>query len=167
MLIDMVDDQDRVVGQVRRDDVFRLRANFRVAHAFVFNRRGELLLQQIAPGKRHAGRWGSSMAGYVHSGEGYSEAAHRRLKEELGIIAQVEQAKYLSMEDSGCRKFITLFTVQYEGPLAPAPAEVSSIELRSPSEVSELLFQEESRFTPTFAFIFEQFFFPIGRVASR
>ena len=68
-LLDAVDANDHVIGVIRRGDVFAQRANFRVVHAFVFNALGELLLQQIAPRRRHPLMWGSSVAGFVASGE--------------------------------------------------------------------------------------------------
>src|SRR4051812_14416667 len=87
MLIDRVDRSDAVIGPIERRRVFELRANFRVVHVFVLDGRGRLLLQQIPHGgKRHPGHWGSSVAGYVFAGEGYDEAARRRLGQELDVV---------------------------------------------------------------------------------
>jgi isopentenyl-diphosphate delta-isomerase len=85
MLIDTVDKCDQVVGTIEKSAALRAGVNFRVVHVFVFNEDDLLLIQQIPGGKRHAGLWGSSVAGYVYSGETYEAAARRRLAQELGI----------------------------------------------------------------------------------
>jgi isopentenyldiphosphate isomerase len=74
-VIDAVDAHDQVVGTIRRGDIFVQRVNFRVVHAFVFNPDDAILLQHLAPQKpRHPLAWGSSVAGYVASGESYDQA---------------------------------------------------------------------------------------------
>src|SRR5947209_14765344 len=85
MLIDTVNKVDQVTGTIEKAAALDAGVNFRVVHVFVFNDKGELLIQQIPQGKRHAGMWGSSVAGYVYSGESYEQAALRRLRQELGI----------------------------------------------------------------------------------
>src|SRR5438067_12996334 len=86
MVIDAVDQSDSFIGPVRRNEVFRRRVNFRVVHILLFDRRGQLLVQQLASTRtRHSGYWGSSVAGYIFAGESYEAAAQRRLGEEIGI----------------------------------------------------------------------------------
>src|SRR5580692_4842 len=80
MDVDVVDGSDRVIGTGQRRHVLQQNAGFRVTHVFVFNRAGDLLLQQIAPGLRHPGQWGSSVAGYLRAGEDYRQAAERKLQ---------------------------------------------------------------------------------------
>ena len=111
MVIDAVDQSDSPTSIIRRDEVFRRRANFRVVHILVFNRRGELLLQQLSRTRtRHPGYWGSSVAGYNFAGESYEAAAGRRLGEELGIDGvPLTYIGKTSMEDDGCQKFIGYF----------------------------------------------------------
>src|SRR6266436_6616515 len=86
MLVDAVDQNDAPIGVIRRNEVFRQHANFRVAHDLIFNARGELLVQQLANTRtRHPDYWGSSVAAYLFAGESYQAAAKRRLAEELGV----------------------------------------------------------------------------------
>src|ERR1700730_1366042 len=118
MLIDIVNAEDKVIGTVDRQDVLTQAVNFRVAHVFVFNAAGLLLLPQIPQGKRHAGLWGSSVAGFVHSGETYGQAAARRLAKELGICKEPRFCLRTSLnEESGAVKFIHLFETTYDGPV--------------------------------------------------
>jgi isopentenyl-diphosphate delta-isomerase len=53
---------------------------------FIFNARGELLLQQRAPGKRlWPGFWSNTCCSHPRRGETLEQAIHRRLDEELGL----------------------------------------------------------------------------------
>lgn len=58
---------------------------------FVFNSRGELLLQQRAAGKRlWPGFWANSCCSHPRRGEAIGDAIHRRLREELGFDCALE-----------------------------------------------------------------------------
>jgi isopentenyl-diphosphate delta-isomerase len=53
---------------------------------FIFNTKGELLLQQRAPGKYHSGLlWTNTCCSHPRPGENIIDAAYRRLQEEMGI----------------------------------------------------------------------------------
>ena len=140
MLIDRVDQSDAVIGPIERGRVFELKANFRVVHVFVLDRRGRLLLQQIPPcGKRHPGNWGSSVAGYVFSGEGYEEAARRRLGQELGVAgAELQFFGKVPMDDAGCTKFIALFTARHDGPFRPDAGHIAALDFVDLQDIPEL-----------------------------
>src|ERR1700753_2414551 len=58
----------------------------RAFSVFVFNGKGELLLQRRALGKYHSGGlWTNSACGHPRPGEATADAARRRLGEELGV----------------------------------------------------------------------------------
>jgi isopentenyldiphosphate isomerase len=149
-LIDVVDPTDRVVGTVLRKQALSTGVNFRVAHVFLFNTRGELLLQCIASGLRHPSMWGSSAAGYLNSGESYHSAAARKLKEELGLAAVLEPLGKTSMKDGASTKFIGLFKVVHDGPFSPDPQQVSQVAFESVSDVLTQRRLGQRAFTPTF-----------------
>jgi isopentenyldiphosphate isomerase len=159
MLIDQVDQTDTVIGPIERGRVFELKANFRVVHVFLLDQNGRLLLQQIPPGgKRHPGHWGSSVAGYVFAGEGYEEAARRRLGQELGVAdAELHFFGKVPMDDSGCTKFIALFTVRHDGPFRPDPGHIAALEFVHPGDIPEMHRRGERRFTPTFLLLLNFF----------
>jgi len=150
-LVDMVDEQNELVGVVRRRDVFRLRANFRTVHVLVFNSRHELLLQRLAWSReRHPGQWGSSVAGYLHAGEKYEEAAQRRLFEELGLSAPLSAVGITPMEDEGVRKFIGVFTTTADRPKNAAPDQISEIKFFPLPAVERDIVVHPSDYTDTF-----------------
>ena len=86
-LLDLVDDKDEIVGEV-----WKSKANsdpkliHREAAIAVFNKEGEVLLQQRALTKRNdPGVWKTTAAGHVGKGESPEAAIIREVKEELGI----------------------------------------------------------------------------------
>ena len=85
-LLDVVDAEDRVIGVRRRGDIHAEGLMHRAVHVLVFNAQGELFLQKRSMSKdEQPGRWDSSAAGHVDSGEDYHQCAERELAEELGI----------------------------------------------------------------------------------
>ncbi len=157
MVIDTVDQADSTVGHVRRADVFREHANFRVAHVFVFNSAGEILLQRLSVTRdRNPGRWGSSVAAYLFASESYSEAARRRLREELGVSARaLVRIGKTEMVDDGCLKFIALFQSTSDGPFHFDRSHIDSLEFVPVADVGKMIEQGSRRFTPTFVRVFE------------
>ena len=89
-LLILVDEQDRELGHLDKaschDGAGILHRAFSV---FIFNDRGELLLQQRAAGKRlWPGYWSNSCCSHPRAGEELAEATGRRLVEELGISCE-------------------------------------------------------------------------------
>jgi isopentenyl-diphosphate delta-isomerase len=157
MVIDAVNEADAVVGQISRRDVFNSHANFRVVHIFVFNSRHDLLLQRLALTKlRHAGYWGSSVAGYLHADEEYGEAARRRIFEELGIDQPgLELVGKTVMDDEGSRKFIEVFTTRQDGPFHYDRRHIDSVEFLPIPIICALRQSGERKFTPTFLHVLD------------
>ena len=86
-LLDVVDENDRVIGVKTRSEIHALGLMHRAVHILVFNSIGELFIQKRSMSKdNNPGLWDSSAAGHVDSGEDYYDCAVRELDEELGII---------------------------------------------------------------------------------
>lgn len=156
MVIDKVDSQDRPIGTIVRSEVFSVKTGFRVAHVFVLNHQNELLLQRLAENRdRHPGYWGSSVAAYLFSGEDYASAARRRTREELRIE---EPTLHLfgktSMQDEGCVKFISLFTMTASGPFDYDPSHIAELQFQPLVRIQQMVQTGERHFTPTFLHLF-------------
>ncbi len=87
----LVDSSDRVLGCLDKsaahdgDGVLH-----RAFSLFIFDRRGRLLLQQRAQGKRlWPEYWSNSCCSHPRHGETMEEAVHRRLEQELGMTAEL------------------------------------------------------------------------------
>src|SRR4051794_23153267 len=153
MVVDIVDDHDVPVGQVRRSALFNKKANFRVAHVLIFNSTGNLLVQQLAPNReRHPLQWGTSVAAYVPAGDTYHRAAVDRVEQELGIngLTMVE-FKRTMMIDNGRRKFVAVFTATYDGSIRLDSSHIAAVKFASVEELIRM--SASNKLTPTFLHI--------------
>lgn len=86
----LVDNQDRPLGVMPKLEVHQKGLLHRAFSVFIFNSNGELLLQQRSHKKYHsAGLWSNTCCSHPMPGESVSGAASRRLKEEMGIKAEL------------------------------------------------------------------------------
>lgn len=83
----LVDEFDREMGQLGRDEVHRYPVKLhRAASVWLVNDQGEVLLQQRSQHKiTAAGWWANAVCGNVNVGESYEECAWRRLQAEIGL----------------------------------------------------------------------------------
>ena len=123
---DVVNAKDAVIGRERRSVVHRRKLTHRAIHVFVFNAIGQLYLQRRSLTKDSApGKWSSSCAGHVDSGEDYDTAALRELGEELGLFEPEEFMpvfKESSCEETG-QEFVWVYQCKSEGPFTLDPRE--------------------------------------------
>ncbi len=88
-LLDVVDENDCVVTVKTRGEIHAKGLMHRAVHILLFNSKGELFLQKRSMSKdEQPGKWDSSAAGHVDSGEAYVDCARREIAEELGIVAE-------------------------------------------------------------------------------
>lgn len=155
-MVDVVDLSDSIIGALPRGLLKGAAANYRVVHVFVLNRRGELLLQKLAPGKGDGvAEWGSSVAGHVQSGESYEIAARREFREELGVRLQhMTEIGKTWLDSDGRRKFIGVYFARAEGPFRADPAEAVRLDFVSPVAIRKWMQTSPSSFTSTFHRVF-------------
>lgn len=92
-LLILVDNYDQQLGTREKLVVHQLGILHRAFSLFIFNSKGELILQQRANEKYHsAGLWSNTCCSHPKFGEELIDAVYRRLEEEMGIICQVEFA---------------------------------------------------------------------------
>ncbi len=128
-MFDVVDENDQVTGQETRGEVHARKLIHRAVHVFVFNKRGDLLLQQRSMLKDvHPGVWDSSVSGHLDSGEDYAAACVRELDEEMGI--RVEEAPAEIGRIAPCMEtgweHVRLYRSQHSGSVRFPAAEVQA-----------------------------------------
>ncbi len=138
-VFDVVDEQDQVTGQRTRGEVHHCGLRHRAVHVFVFNRRGELFLQQRSHLKDVSPlAWDSSAAGHLDSGESYTAAALRELREELGIVtAATERILKLTAGPGTDNEFVELHVARHDGKLRWPAEEVRTGEWFAPDTVTQ------------------------------
>jgi isopentenyl-diphosphate delta-isomerase len=126
----LVDHNDREVGGAEKLQAHREGSLHRAFSVFVFNSRGELLLQQRARAKYHSGGlWTNTCCSHPRLGEGTEEAAHRRLVEEMGFDCELEEAFHFTYRvefGDGLveHEFDHVFLGRFDGAPTPDPQEV-------------------------------------------
>lgn len=82
----LVDDSDRVLGTMDKLQAHVTGKLHRAFSIFIFNSKGELLMQQRAFDKYHSGgKWSNTCCSHPSPGEQTIDGAHRRLWEEMGL----------------------------------------------------------------------------------
>ncbi|MGC9037591.1 MAG: isopentenyl-diphosphate Delta-isomerase [Candidatus Micrarchaeia archaeon] len=89
----LVDEHDNEVGIEDKLEAHKNGGKLHRAFSiFVFNSKGETMLQKRAEGKYHsAGKWSNTCCSHPAPGEAVIEAAHRRLQEEMGFDCDMEE----------------------------------------------------------------------------
>ena len=89
----LVDENDNRYGKEEKRLVHELGLLHRAFSVFLFNTKGELLLQQRADSKYHSGGlWTNTCCSHPQYGEEISEAIVRRLNEEMGMSCKTDFA---------------------------------------------------------------------------
>lgn len=150
-LVDHVDLYDRPIGQGPRERVRSEPGCFRVCHVFLFNQQDELLLQQLGTERTLApGRWGSSVAAHVLSGESYGDAALRRMDQELGVRVPLQEVGTITFPEATGVKFVALFQGTAEQASIREPEHVAALRFSSLEQVAQDCLEDPQSFTDTF-----------------
>lgn len=151
----LVDNEDRQIGQDEKlhahENGARLHRAFSI---FVFNRKGETLLQQRAMTKYHSqGKWTNACCSHPMPGESVEEAAHRRLKEEMGFdcgLREVFSFTYRAEVGNGLteHEYDHVLFGRYDGPVLPDREEAMDYKWVSLKRLQEDVRKGPDRFTP-------------------
>jgi len=139
-LLDIVDQQDCVIGVATRGEIHQRGLTHRSVHVLVFDGEGSLLLQKRSMQKDQcAGMWDTSCAGHVETGQDYAETAPRELTEELGIVVSKKLKplfKMLPTEDNG-QEFAMVYAIDHAGPFVAAEDEIDELRWFTFAEIDE------------------------------
>jgi len=84
--IAIVNIKDCIIGYEEKIKVHQLGILHRAYSIFIFNHKGELLIQRRASNKYHSSDlWSNTCCSHLRSNESMEKAVHRRLKEEMNI----------------------------------------------------------------------------------
>ncbi len=151
-LFDVVDADDRVIRQERRSVVHAQRLPHRAVHVFLFNSRGQLLVQRRSASKdEYPLTYTSSASGHVGAGETYEQCAPRELLEEVGIEAPLERLMKLPASADTANEQTVLFRAFSDAIPTPNETEVASLTYFAVDELAALLVADPAAFSPPFA----------------
>lgn len=151
----LVDAEDRVVGRLDKaachDGPGVLHRAFSL---FVFNRDGDLLLQQRAVGKRlWPSYWSNSCCSHPRAGEDMATAVGRRLQQEVGLHAElrfVYKFEYVARYcDQGTEhELCWVYVGRTDDQPVINTTEIQNWRWASPASLSTQIDRGEERFTP-------------------
>jgi isopentenyl-diphosphate delta-isomerase type 1 len=157
--LDVVNDDDVVIGRDSRRTVHEVGLQHRGVHVFLFDADGRLLIQKRSADRASApSLLDCSISEHVQSGESYLEAAIRGMREEMGVE---------EIELKRITKFRMEYEVNdleiselYEGRVSPAlvsfdPVEIESIAYVSVEELKSMLTDERDRLCGWFVELLE------------
>ena len=162
--IAFVDKDDNVIGAGTRIEAKQKNLICRVAQIFVFNSKGQLLLQKRGPNVSVPNKWDDSAAGHVDEGEEYLAAAYRELAEELGVkdVKLIEILKYYTeMVETGSstvgKRFNMLYSTTYDGNIIPNPSEIAEIKWMNILGIQKWIAERPDDFTMGFKTSFQKY----------
>ena len=86
----LVDENDQQIGLMEKIEAHEKALLHRAFSVFIFNKKGELMLQQRAASKYHSPLlWTNTCCSHQREGESNIEAGRRRLQEEMGFVTDV------------------------------------------------------------------------------
>lgn len=93
-MIILVDNNDIEVGTIEKMEAHVEGKLHRAFSIFVFNSKGEMMLQRRALHKYHSGGlWTNTCCSHPNAGETLEEAVHRRLMQEMGFDCELKEIK--------------------------------------------------------------------------
>jgi isopentenyl-diphosphate Delta-isomerase len=158
----LVNELDEQTGTIEKMEAHRKALLHRAFSVFIFNHKGEMLLQQRALGKYHSpGLWTNTCCSHPRPGEEIDSAAARRLKEEMGIdtpIKKIFDFIYRTEFDNGLTEyeFDHVYTGIYDGALIPDKQEVHDYCFRSMEDIHQDLQRRPEKYTEWFKIALER-----------
>ena len=151
----LVDALDNEIGQMEKLEAHEKGQLHRAFSVFLYNEKGEMLLQRRAFSKYHsAGLWTNTCCSHPRPGEGNLQAAHRRLMEEMGIQAEVAHAfSFLYHQAVGNlieHELDHVFIGQFDGAPNINTEEVAEWKFISPAALKADLEQHPENYTVWF-----------------
>jgi isopentenyl-diphosphate delta-isomerase len=156
----LVDENDDMVGTMDKMEAHTQGLLHRAFSIFIFNSKGEMLLQQRAITKYHSGGlWTNACCSHPMPGEKTHDAAQRRLKEELGFETPIEKIfafTYKAEFENGLieYEFDHVFAGEYEGELDINPDEVNDFVYKEVLTIKNEMQIEPQKYTAWFHIAF-------------
>ncbi len=143
-----VDDQDRVLGAVKRSEAHQSdKIIHRSVDILVFNDQSELLMQKRSSEKDTFPLfWTVSASGHVSYGQSYDEAAARELEEELGLNLPLERLYKIYVKEEREFNFIYFAFLRTKTKIEFDRDEVSAIKWVGLKQIND--FARNNNLTP-------------------
>lgn len=159
----LIDEKDTVLGTMGKMQAHREGVLHRAFSVFVFNSKGETLLQQRALDKYHSpGLWTNTCCSHPREDESYAEAAHRRIREEMGFDCELkEKFHFIYRADVGKglieHELDHVFIGYFNGTPNLNPQEVYNYKWISLQDLQKEIFEHPEQYTEWFKIILKEY----------
>jgi isopentenyl-diphosphate delta-isomerase len=157
----LVDKKDNQIGVEEKRKAHLKGKLHRAFSIFIFNKKGEILLQKRAKSKYHsAGLWSNTCCSHPGENQNLKEEAKRRLKEEMGIECDLKEifsfiykAKVGNLIE---HEFDHVFLRKFNGNPRPNKYEVEDWKWINPLKLKKDIKENPERYTYWFKLILEK-----------
>lgn len=159
----LVNEQNEKLGLMEKQQAHVAGLLHRAFSVFVFNSKGELLLQQRADDKYHSpGLWTNTCCSHPRDGETYLEGANRRLQEEMGFECELEEKfHFIYKAELGHQLYEHeldyVFTGTYDGEININKDEVDDYKWIDMDELIDDMNLNPENYTVWFKIIFKEY----------
>lgn len=158
----LVDENDREIGTEEKMAAHLAGKLHRAFSIFVFNSKGEMMLQKRDSRKYHSGGlWTNTCCSHPMPGEQLTDAIHRRLQEEMGFDCEMKEEFsfiYTAKLDKGIteNEFDHVFVGKYEGKPLLNPEEAEGWKWVYPEQLQKDIKKNPEAYTQWFKTAFEK-----------
>lgn len=159
----LVDKSGKEIGKEEKLKAHREGKMHRAFSIFIFNKKRELLLQKRAESKYHSsGLWSNTCCSHPRTGFDLKEEAKKRLKEEMGIKADLKEifsfiykAKVGELIE---HEFDYVFIGKFDGEPKPNEKEVADWKWLTEKELRKDIQKNPEKYTPWLKIILNKVF---------
>ena len=162
-IVVLVIEIDEILGLMEKMQAHRNGILHRAFSVFLFNDKGEMLLQKRASEKYHSpNQWTNACCSHPRENETYLDAAKRRLNEELGINCELEEKfHFIYKANVGDNlwehELDRVFIGFYNSKCQLNPEEVAEVRYISMEDLNQEMKQNPEQFTEWFKIILEEY----------
>jgi isopentenyl-diphosphate Delta-isomerase len=156
----LVDEYDVPTGTIEKMEAHQKALLHRAFSVFIFNSKGQMLLQQRALNKYHSGGlWANACCSHPYVGQQTLAAAEKRLQEEMGFTTTLTKAFsfiYKAPFDNGLteHEYDHVFTGIYNGTIVPDKTEVKDFCFMDMALIKAALQSQPEKYTVWFKIAF-------------
>ena len=156
----LVNEKDEITGSMEKTEAHEKGLLHRAFSIFVFNNKGEMLIQQRAIDKYHSGGlWTNACCSHPQPGEETGIAAKKRLKEEMGFeipVTKLFDFVYKIKFDNGLTEyeFDHVFVGEYDGVVNYDKDEVMAACYKPMQEINHSMKNNPGEYTAWFQLAF-------------
>lgn len=156
----LVTENDEAIGTMEKMQAHQLGILHRAFSVFIFNSKGDMLLQQRSAQKYHGALlWSNTCCSHPYPDESAEEGANRRLQEELGFttsLKKIYEFTYRAEVENNLieHEYDHVFAGEYDGAIQINPHEVADYCYENMNDIKWAIHEQPLKFTAWFKIAF-------------